>query len=146
MPRRSFLWVAALTFSTTIAGCNSHQPPAGPDLAPVHPVHGRITLADKSPLRGGIIWFSPMEATVGSKVRYEGAGLVDAKGNYKIGFAGNDAGVAVGDYKVTIQPREDTELPNSNSNRIPAQYREQSTTPLTATVKEGENTFNFDLK
>jgi len=128
-----------------VAGCG-RKPPPGPDLAPVHPVHGRITLPSKTPLRGGIIWFSPTEVNVGGKVRYEGAGLVDAQGNYKIGFANNDAGVAAGEYKVTIQPREDVELPNSNSNRIPAKYREQSSSPLIVTVKEGDNTFDFDLK
>jgi hypothetical protein len=145
MRRRSFLFLSALALSTAVTGCG-HKPPPGPDLAAVHPVHGRVTLPNKTPLRGGIVYFSPTEVSVGGKVRYEGAGLVDAQGNYKIGFANNDAGVAAGEYKVTIQPREDVELPNSNSSRIPAKYREQSSTPLIVTVKEGDNNFDFDLK
>jgi len=145
MRRRSISCLAALALCTALAGCG-HHPPRGPDLAPVHPVHGRITFPNKSPLRGGIVYFCPTEVNIGGKVRYEGAGLVDAHGNYKIGFANDDAGVAAGEYKVTIQPREDLELPNSNSDRIPAKYRDQLSTPLIVTVNEGENTFDFDLK
>jgi len=80
------------------------------------------------------------------QVRYETAGLVDAHGNYKLGFNGDQSGAAAGDCKVTIQPRHYQELANSNSKRIPGRYREQSKTPLTVTVREGDNTFNFELR
>jgi len=127
-----------------LAGCGHHAP-KGPNLAEVHPVRGHITFADKSPLKGGVIYFSPVETTTHGKIRYEAASLIDRDGNYTLGFNGNNAGTAAGEYKVTIMPREMNELPLSNSNRIPKKYQEQSSTPLVATVNTGDNTLDFVL-
>src|SRR5262249_19131830 len=145
MPRRSLFLLAALALGAALVGCG-HNPPAGPPVATPYPLQGQITLAENVPLRGGVITFTPKELKTGSKIRYEAAGLVDAPGNYKIGRNGDGSGAPAGDYTVTIQPREYQELPNSNSNRIPAKFREPSTTPLIVTVKEEPNTFNFELK
>jgi hypothetical protein len=83
---------------------------------------------------------------VGSELRYEGAGLVDASGEYKIGFNGDVSGVPAGEYRVTIKPRDYQELARSNSRSIPETYRDSSTTPLKVTVKEESNTFDFVLR
>ncbi len=135
-----------LILVVALTGCGENQPPPGAPLAKPYPVHGTITFPNKVPLVGGIIYFSPTEVKAGSKIRYEGACLVDAQGNYKIGFNGDGAGVPAGQYKVTILPRDYQELPNSNSESIPPQYREKSQTPLTLTVKEEDNTFEIELK
>lgn len=37
-----------------------------------------MKFADGAALRGGIIYFTPEEIQAGRKLRYEGAGLVDA--------------------------------------------------------------------
>jgi hypothetical protein len=87
-----------------------------------------------------------VEIKAGGALRYECAALVDAKGRYILGFNGDKSGAPPGEYKVTIQPRDYQELPGSNSNRIPDKYQEQSTTPLTITVEEGDNTFDVVLK
>jgi hypothetical protein len=115
-------------------------------LATPQPVHGTIKFANGTPLRGGIIYFSPVEVEVGGQFRYEAAALIDAAGNYKLGYNGDGSGAPTGEYKVTIMPREYQELPNSNSNHIPLQYHEKKTTPLLITVNEGDNVCNFDLK
>lgn len=107
---------------------------------------GKITFPNDSPLRGGIVTFTPVEVQAGSELRYEGAALVDARGPYRIGFNGDESGVPAGDYKVTIKPRDYQELANSNSGRIPEKYRDPSSTPLKVTVTEQENTFNFVLR
>jgi hypothetical protein len=135
-----------LILALTLAGCGENSPPPGPPLAKPYVTTGQIKFSDGSPLKGGIITFTPVEVEAGSQVRYEGAGLVDGQGKYKIGFNANNAGVPAGEYKVTISPRDYQELRGSNSNRIPRAYREKATTPLTCTVKEEENTFNFTLK
>ena len=134
----------ALALSAVVVGCSYSS--AGANVADPSPVHGKITLPDKSPLRGGIVYFTPLEVRTGRQLRYEGAGLIDASGQYKIGFNGDDAGVPPGEYKVSVKPRDYQELRGSNSNRIPKQYRESSETPLQVTVKESDNTFDFDLK
>jgi hypothetical protein len=93
-----------------------------------------------------MIVFKPVERTVGSQMRFDGASVVNAKGEYIIGYNGDGKGVPPGDYKVVITPRETAELRNSNSSRIPKPYLEASTTPLTLTVKAEDNTFNIELK
>lgn len=144
MLRRSILLLTGLALAG-IAGCEKGPPP-GPPLATPYSVHGQITFPNGSPLRGGVIYFTPAEIKAGSKVRYEGASPVDAQGRYKIGFGGDEAGVPTGDYKVTIMPRDYQELRNSNSAQIPKRFREKSDTPLTVTVEEKDNTFIFVLK
>jgi hypothetical protein len=129
-----------------LVGCGENSPPPGAPLAKPYLTTGQIRLADGSALKGGIITFSPVEVETGSQVRYEGSGLVDAQGKYKIGFNANGAGVPAGEYKVTVYPRDYQELKGSNSSKIPKAYREKATTPLTKTVMEEDNVFNFDLK
>lgn len=146
MPRYLARFLTGLAVTATLTGCGENAPPAGPPLAAVYPVHGRIAFPDQTPLRGGVVYFTPTEINVDGRVRYEAAGLVDANGKYKLGFNGDHSGAPAGDCKVTIQPRGYQEPPNSNSKRIPARYREHAKTPLTITVKEGDNTFNFELK
>jgi hypothetical protein len=129
-----------------LAGCGENSPPPGPPVAKPYVTTGQIRLPGGSPLNGGIITFTPVEIEVGSELRYEGAGLVNAQGKYKIGFNGNNAGVPAGEYKVSIAPRDYQELRGSNSNKIPKIYRDQATTPLRKIVKEEENVFDFELK
>jgi hypothetical protein len=115
-------------------------------MAQPYPIHGKIKFKDGTPLKGGMITFTPVEAKTGKHVRYEVNGLVDAQGHFKAGLHGTDAGAAAGEYKVTFKPREDMELRGSNSNRIPAKYRADWETPVTVTVKEGENNFDFTIE
>lgn len=145
MLRRSIFLLTGLLFSSLLAGCEKGPPP-GPPMATPYLVQGQVAFPNGTPLRGGVVYFTPTEVKVGSKVRYEGACLVDDKGMFKIGFNGDGAGVPAGEYKVTFTPRELNELRNSNSAQIPQQYREKSTTPITVTVEEKDNTFNFVLK
>ncbi|HLJ97808.1 MAG TPA: hypothetical protein VKU02_31895 [Gemmataceae bacterium] len=131
---------------TVLAGCGENGPPPGPPLAAPHPVHGKIAFSDQTPLKGGVIYFTPVEIHAHGRIRYEAAALVDARGQYQLGFNGDHSGAPAGEYKVTIQPRDYQELANSNTKRIPARYRDRSKTPLAASVKEGTNTLNFELK
>jgi hypothetical protein len=129
-----------------LSGCHGSAPP-GPDLARTYSVRGKVLLVGLGPLRGGVIYFSPMEVeNEEGKIRYEAAGLIDAHGLYHLGFNGDQSGAAAGEYKVRIEPRDYQELPGSNSKRIPQPYRDRRHTPLLVTVKEGANVFNFELK
>lgn len=132
---------------TVAVGCH-RGPPPGANYAEDHPVHGKIVFPGGTPLRGGAIFFTPVEIQDGRKVRWEGSCLVDANGEYKINYGGGGPGkgLPTGEYKVTVTPREINELRNSNSNRIPKQYQDKSATPLTVTVKEEDNTLDFELR
>lgn len=144
---RCLLVRAGLFLTTALTGCSDHLPPTGPPMATPYHVHGKITLADQTPLRGGVIYFTPTEVvTEDDRVRYEAASLVDAQGKYKLGFNGDQAGAPAGEYKVSIQPRDYQELPHSNSRQIPARYRNSANTPFKVTVKEGNNALDFVLK
>ena len=138
-------WLALSSATILLTGC-SRTPPGAPMADPT-PVHGKITFPDKTPLKGGVIFFTPTNPQFGDgSLRYECADLVDAHGNYTLGFNGDQAGAPPGEYKVWIQPREINELKNSNSGKIPKKYRELGTSPLLVDVKDGENTFDFELK
>jgi hypothetical protein len=141
MPRFKFT-AAGLMVIAVAAGCG--RPPDA-RLSTPSPVQGKITFKGGNPLIGGLITFHPNEVSASDGIRYDAAGLVDAKGNFKLGLNGDGSGAPRGDYKVSLTPREVQELPNSNSERIPKQYRDKKTTPLTATVKEGDNNFSFEI-
>jgi len=138
--------ISLISLALGLVGCDSHSPPKGPPVAKPFPVSGTVTFADGTKLVGGIVIFSPVEMETHGKMRYEGAGLVDDQGRYKIGLNADGTGVPAGEYKVQVQPREYQELPRSNSSKIPNQFREKDTTPLTLTVKEQDNTFAIVLK
>lgn len=138
--------VVGLTLTVPLAGCGENSPPAGPPVARPYPVHGVITFPGNSPLVGGMVLFTPIEIKVGSKIRYEGASMVDSQGNYRIGLNGDGAGIPAGEYKVTIMPRDYMELSNSNSQWIASQYRAQSQTPLLISVREEDNICNIELQ
>ncbi|HLN30322.1 MAG TPA: hypothetical protein VK395_21445 [Gemmataceae bacterium] len=128
----------------TLTGCGGGQP-AGPPTADPQTVHGKIKFADGTELKGGIVYFTPLEIEGPHGWRYEAAGLVDAHGNYVIGFNNDKSGAPTGEYKVRIEPLDYNELKNANSKRIPQKYRSQGSTPLTRTVGEGDNTFDLVL-
>lgn len=145
MPR--WIYLLAGLILTSVGGCEKGPPP-GANYADDYPVHGKIVFPGGTPLKGGVIYFTPLEVKDGRKVRWEGSCLVDGNGEYKVNYGGGGPGkgLPAGEYKVTMTPREINELPNSNSNRIPTQYQEKSSTPLTVTVTEGDNTFDFELR
>ena len=133
-------------FALVAAGCGEKGPPAGAPVGTPSPVHGKITFADGSALKGGVVNFYPVEREVGSKLRYDGGALVDAKGEYVAGFSGDGKGLVPGEYVVTVAPRELSELPGSNSASIPKKFQDQKTTTLRVTVAEGDNKIDIPLK
>src|SRR5579885_326314 len=140
---RRLIALAALALAG--AGCEK-GPPEGPPVGQASPVHGKVTFADGTPVRGGVIVFTPLQVEAGRKMRYEGAGVIDAKGRYKAGLNGDGSGLVPGEYKVSVAPREVGELPNSNSSRVPKQFQQSASTPLRVTVEETDNTLDIVLK
>ena len=130
------LRLAALAGAGAImAGCNS-----GPVTPPLGAVEGNVTL-DGKPADGVIVVFMPDQGRSSS-------GMTDQDGNYSLDFDSQHKGAVAGKHKVRM-----TKNPNANLETmdptagppmpIPVRYNDQ--TILEAQVKEGENTFNFEL-
>ncbi len=69
---------------------------------------------------------------------------------------GPKGGLPLGEYKVTVAPPE-IPTPSADGDsapgmmpkevdNIPQKYRSPTTTPLTTTLKEGENSFNISME
>jgi hypothetical protein len=137
--------ICTLIMAVGVTGCSKGPPPGAPIGTP-SPVRGKITFPDGEPLCGGVVIFQPVEVNVGSKLRFDSASVVDEKGAFTLGRNGDGKGAVPGEYIVTVEPREVGELPNSNSNSIPEQFRSKKTSPLKFTVGETDNTINIVLK
>jgi hypothetical protein len=119
-----------------LSGCADDNAPAK--------VTGTITL-DGSPVAGAEVTFTPDDGTRISQ------GTTDNAGKYELWFSATAAGAAVGTHKVSIRSTSSDEyIPHPESNEpppatetIPKRYN--SETELSATVKSGRNTVNFEL-
>ena len=143
-----------------IALCSSG---CGQSGTPVEYVRGVVTL-DGTPLEGAIVIFSPKgnEGMVGAgRTQSDGSFTLNAQG------AKPGAGTTTGDYNVTISkveipkfigmstddPRYGTpeqerlEAENNAKQKVivPEKYNSADTSPFTAKVESGSNTFTFDI-
>lgn len=127
-----FLCVGALLMS----GCG-----ADPNAKSTGKVSGVVTFQGK-PVADGVVYFSS-KSGVGANAPLAAEGK----------FAIPDA-VEVGDYTVTVtpppppppRPEDGPPKPTPAAADIPQKYRSEQTTDLKATVKTGDNAFEFDLK
>jgi hypothetical protein len=142
LPRVAILFTALCAF---VGGCGENGPPAGAPMGTPTPVQGKVLLPG-GPLKGGIVTFHPVEIEVGSKIRFEGGALVDAKGEYVAGRNGDGKGLVPGEYIVTVGPREVGELPGSNSKSVPKVFQEKKTSTLKITVTESESKYDIVVK
>ena len=133
----------ALTLFLCI-GCGS-----GTDYPDLGKVSGAIKM-DGNPLAGVTVTFAPTDGRPSS-------GVTDASGKYELTYAHDTKGAQVGEHTVHIISQGGPEGGgNPNEERggdaaadvfmgvIPTKYNEEST--LTASVKAGSNTFDFDLE
>lgn len=93
-----------------------------------------------APLSKGRINFTNAKESAG------GSGALDETGAYKL-----DEPIPVGEYDVFVSFEFSPEALKDGVTadllkEIPKKYRSAKTSKLTATVKEGENTFDFTLK
>ncbi len=93
-------------------------------------VSGKVTLNGK-PLANAIVQFHGPNAAV------TGKGSTDETGSYQI-----RPGIVPGTYRVTIQSKKG----NAAEASVRENFQNSQTTPLTMQIKNGANTFDFDLK
>jgi len=109
----------ASLFSLILTGCSS-----GPgDMPKIAPVTGVVTI-DGQPLPEAEILFQPASGRAST-------GLTDENGKYTLMFNRDASGAKIGPHDVSI---------------ITYKQFDQSLSKMTATVKEGDNVINLDLK
>jgi len=127
-------------------------------------VKGVVTL-DGTPLEGATVFFSPKGSDgIGA------AGMTQPDGSFTLNAKGAKpgAGTVVGDYSVTVTKVEMPDFPNITEDDprygtpehdrlnqeasrakpkaiVPEKYNSSETSPFTATVGSGNNTFTFDV-
>ncbi|MBN2295229.1 MAG: hypothetical protein JXM70_22555 [Pirellulales bacterium] len=108
----------------------------GPDLPPLAPVSGTVTL-DGKPIPRGTVQFSPdnSKGTRGAPA----VGRIDSEGRYTLKTAGED-GAIVGFHKVRIEARREprNEMDTMPPSLVPERYMNPDTSGLTFEVKAGE--------
>jgi hypothetical protein len=109
------------------------------------PVAGQVLL-DGCPLPGKVVVFSQVSAD-GKKFTHTGDARIEADGSFVLCTYRASDGAPVGEYAVSIEPGFSlVETPGKpRAETVPEKYLKAETTPLRATVKEGKNTFTFEL-
>jgi hypothetical protein len=132
---RSFLAAFILGIFLCLTGCGS-GPAAGE-------VSGKVTFHGKAVAEGRVTFTNPQTGI-------SDEALLDKDGTYVIKTA-----LPLGEYKVTVSPlivrqQDDGKGPVVGMEKpapdIPQKYRTIGSTTLKATVKEGKNELNFDMK
>jgi hypothetical protein len=114
-------------------GC-AQKPKGMPDLAPVT---GTVTM-DGQPLAKASIAFVSQS---GGQVSFAGT---DGAGKYELRYSGRYKGAMIGENTVQISTASENPVGPEWKDPIPAKYNKK--TELKADVKQGTNTFDFDLK
>ncbi|HIE95479.1 MAG TPA: hypothetical protein EYQ63_00355 [Fuerstia sp.] len=135
--RFTAVWAAFCLLPVLFLGCGGG---GGKDLGPTGEVEGTVTL-DGEPLAEGSV------ALYDQNSGNTGGGELGPGGKFKFTVP-----VPVGTYQVSFQPPdapppEDAdadELANANAT-IPEGYQSGETSEIVADVKEGPNTFTFEL-
>jgi hypothetical protein len=137
--RRTLLFaVASCGFLVIFAGCGG----GGFETAPVN---GKITYKGK-PLPTGTIIYMPE----GDKPA--ATGEIKPDGSYILGTYASEDGAVLGKHAIKIYAVEEQgeRLPEERSPTpgliLPNNYTSFETSGLTAEVKQGQNTFSFELK
>ena len=118
-----------LVAACAVAGCSSSDAP------PLGQVSGTVTL-DGQPVADAQLFFVPASGA-------PSVGKTDQKGQYTLAYDQKLKGAVIGQHTVRITKIGEPGTPNDTKNLLPEKYNEKS--PLTAEVKAGQNSLNFQL-
>ena len=130
----SLLGLLGLLLGSNGCGNSSSRPEAT--------VQGKVTLAGQPLTRGQVVFSSSATGT-------SAAGVLQTDGTFELTGA-----IVPGAYRVYILPPDPGNIepgltnppPVDELKDVPQKYKSETSTDLTAEVKEGENSFEFDLQ
>jgi hypothetical protein len=117
----------ALLATVLVSGCGTG----------LNEVTGKVTF-DGRTVPGMEVRFEPKDPSIGTTA----IGYTQADGSYTLHYPGDKTGAPAGEYTVTITGG-DGEDEGGRPVRVAAKYN--SASKLTATVKPGQNTINFEV-
>lgn len=130
----------ALVALSVVPGCGDSD-----SSVTIVPISGKVTF-EGTPVKGGSIAFANDEGGMIFRADF------GSDGSYAL-LSQHGTGIPPGNYKVSIAPPTPSDEPDpendpvaQESEDIPKKYRDFSTSGLTADVKEGGGTFDFDMK
>jgi hypothetical protein len=133
-------WLCALIVLFFALGCGPTQ---SHDQKPVHPVRGKLFIADK-PAAGAFVLFVPDNEPANNPDPRPRA-TVNANGEFQLSTYGENDGAPAGTYSVAVTWPENG--PDGGEDRLKGRYRDPGQTKLKVTVKDGPNELPpFNLK
>ncbi len=139
--RSQFLAILATTLLVGLAGCGQDNPgPPKVDQVKVSAVKGQISVAGVAKPGGAKLTFHPADGSKASFPLPRAQAADD--GSFVVGTYSLADGVPPGEYKVTVVLHQVVQVDGENKagpNLVSKDYSAVQTTPLKATVTEGEN-------
>lgn len=126
-----FFQVLSLFAVSLLVGCSG----GAADTPELSQVSGTVTL-DGAPLTKASVTFQPQSGS-------SSVGMTDEAGHYELAYNKDTNGAVPGQHTVRISKMGEPGSPNDTEDQVPAKFNRDS--KLTAEVKPGENTINFDL-
>jgi hypothetical protein len=130
-------WGRALLFAlalAALAGC----------ARKLYPVTGKVVFKDGSPLRGGMVVFSPVdpESHVGAR------GYIQADGTFELSTAQPGDGSLEGRYRVLVRPPLQGRGEDDPLRKVPLidlRYTQFETSGIEVEVKPGKNELTIEV-
>jgi len=131
----TFQRIARLAAVGLLLGCGERA-----DLPPLFPVQGLVRKAGK-PLAGAMVTLHPRAASV--EHTQKPIAYSDANGQFAMSSYSAGDGAPAGEYAITVELRTPRtvgeEVIRDGQNLLPARYANPATSPLSASVTEGDN-------
>ena len=148
------------TTLSVLAGVSLLVSPLGcsrdPNMPTLGRVHGKVTYKGK-PVESGTVTFNPVPGK-GGETGQNATGQIEPDGSYVMTTFNTGDGAILGQHVVAVvvrakgsenqgKPKADSTIDYSMPKLMtPSKYASVETSPLVCTVKEGDNTFDIDLK
>ena len=143
--------LAGVSLLFSFVGCS--RDPTMPKLGKVH---GKVTYEGK-PVDSGTVTFNPILGK-GGETGQNATGQIESDGSYEMTTFNTGDGAILGQHVVAVvvrekgsenqgKPKPDSTIDYTMPKIVtPSKYVSVETSPLRYTVREGDNTFDIDLK
>jgi hypothetical protein len=149
--RTTLSLLAGVSVLVSLPGCSRD-----PNMPKLGRVHGKVTYKGK-PVESGTVTFNPIPGK-GGETGQNATGLIESDGTYVMTTFSTGDGAILGQHVVAVvvrakgsenqgKPKADSTIDYSMPKIVtPSKYASVETSPLVYTVREGDNTFDIELK